>query len=306
MKTMDMKTSFAIALQYQKVKYNDIYQLLNIIDFSRLTCMSDLKKAIENIGRLDLYPVEKSWNYVLDLDDKNKKHGVLSFSIVSKGYPNHLKTINNPPLVLHIRGNVALLQDIRGIAVVGARKTSDAGLIIANRIAKKALENGWIVVSGLALGIDASAHEGALSVGKKGGTVAVLAHGLEKAKPFANEMLGNDILENGGAWVSEHAIGVPALPAQFVQRNRIQLGLSVGSIIIEAEERSGSITHAKFCLQQKRPLFAVVPETSENTLNLICSGTKMLVDVMGANPLRTKNDYPDMFSRFKKQKAFMA
>jgi DNA processing protein len=305
MKSMDMKTLFSIALQYQKVNYNDIKQILNVISFGELSSVVELKKAVEDIGRSELYPKELSWNYALDLDDKNQKYQVRSFSIVSNGYPNHLKAIDNPPLVLHVRGNVNLLQEIRGVAIVGARKTSKAGLIIANRIAKEAVDKGWVVVSGLALGIDASAHAGALSTGKEGATVAVLAHGLEKAKPVSNQVLGGEILENGGAWVSEHAIGVPARPAQFVQRNRIQLGLSVGSIIVEAEEKSGSITQAKFCLQQKRPLFAVVPEKPENTLGLVCTGTKMLVDKMGANPLRSKDDYPAMFERFTKQKAFM-
>lgn len=305
MKSMDMKTLFTIALQHQKVKYGDIYQLLNVIDFSSLKSITDLKESIESIGRLDLFPAELSWNYALELEDKNNQHDVRSFSIISNGYPKHLREIDNPPLVLHVRGNVKLLQDVRGISVVGARKTSEAGLIIAHRIAKEAVEKGWVVVSGLALGIDASAHKGALSVGVEGSTVAVLAHGLEAAKPASNKKLGAQILENGGAWVSEHAIGVPARPPQFVQRNRIQLGLSVGSIIVEAEEKSGSITQARFCLQQKRPLFAVVPENIENPLKLVCSGTSMLVKEMGANPLRTKSDYPEMFEKFNRQKSIM-
>lgn len=305
MKSMDMKTLFALALQKQKVKYKDIIQLLDTIDFSSLSTMSDLRNAIERIGKIDLYPTEQSWNHALDIEEKNKKYNIRSFSIISKGYPHHLKAINNPPAVLHVRGNVNLLQRNKAIAIVGARKTSKAGLIIASRISKEAVDQGWVVVSGLALGIDAAAHNGALSTNQNGTTIAVLAHGLEKAKPKGNEKLGEQILEKEGAWVSEHSIGTPATPPQFVQRNRIQLGLSVGSIIVEAEKKSGSMTQARFCLEQKRPLYAVVPETDENTLQLVCSGTHMLVNDMGATPLRSKNDYPAMFERFTKQQAFM-
>lgn len=305
MKSMDIQTLFALALQDSKVKANEINQLLEVVDFSGVASVTELRLAVESIGRLDLFPSEKSWNYALNVDETNIQYGIKSFSIVSASYPKHLKSIDNPPNVLHVRGDVELLQEIRGIAVVGSRKISKAGNVIAHRIASQAVERGWVVVSGLALGVDAAAHSGALYTGRKGATVAVLAHGLEKAKPVSNSKLGDEILENGGAWVSEHAVGTPARPPQFVARNRIQLGLSVGSIIVEAEEKSGSITQAKFCIQQKRPLFAVIPETPDNPLGMVCSGTRMLVERMGANPLRNKNDYQGMFERFERQKKLM-
>lgn len=302
---MDIQTLFALALQDSRVKANEISQLLQVVDFSGVTSITDLRLSLESIGRVDLLPTEKSWNYALNIDEQNVKHEIKSFSIVSEGYPKHLKAIDNAPNVLHVRGSVDILQDIKGIAVVGSRKISKAGAVIAHRIALQAVERDWIVVSGLALGVDAEAHKGALAAGKRGATVAVLAHGLEKAKPVSNAKLGHDILDNGGAWVSEHPVGTPARPPQFVARNRIQLGLSVGSIIIEAEEKSGSITQAKFCLQQKRPLYAVIPETIDNPFGMVCSGTLMLVHKMGANPLRNKGDYPEMFDRFERQKILM-
>lgn len=305
MKSMDIQTLFALALQDNKVKIKDASQLLEVIDFSGVASITDLRLAIESIDRVDLFPNEKSWNFALNIDEQNAKHGIQSFSIVSNGYPKHLKAIDNAPLVLHVRGSVDILQEINGIAVVGSRKISKAGAVIAHRIAKQAVERNWIVVSGLALGVDAEAHKGALACGKPAATVAVLAHGLEKAKPASNALLGQEILNNGGAWVSEHPVGTPAKPPYFVQRNRIQLGLSVGSIIVEAEEKSGSITQAKFCVQQKRPLYAVIPESMDNPFGMVCSGTLMLVHKMGANPLRNKDDYPEMFERFERQRMLM-
>lgn len=305
MKSMDIQSLFALALQANKVKSNEIIQLLHVLDFSGVTSITDLRLALESINRLDLFPTEKSWNFALNIDEQNIKHQIKSFSIVSDGYPKHLKVIDDAPIVLHVRGSVDILQDIKGVAIVGSRKISKAGAVIAHRIASQAVERDWIVVSGLALGVDAEAHRGALSSGKRAATVAVLAHGLEVAKPSSNARLGQEILDNGGAWVSEHPVGTPARPPYFVARNRIQLGLSVGSIIVEAEEKSGSITQAKFCLKQKRPLYAVVPETLDNPFGLVCSGTLMLVNKLGANPLKNKYEYSDMFDRFERQKLLM-
>jgi DNA processing protein len=304
-RTMDFKTLFALALQDSGIKPRDIISTLSNVDFTAMKSISDLRDYISHSAPIKSFPSEKSWNYAVNIDELNAKYGIKSFSILSKGYPKHLKAIDNPPAVLHVRGSVEILQDINGVAIVGSRKTSNAGLVIAQRIASQAVSQNWVVVSGLALGIDAAAHSGALSVGRTGATVAVLAHGLEKAKPIANKTIGDAILENGGAWVSEHAVGTPAKPAQFVSRNRIQLGLSVGSIIVEAEEKSGSITQARFCVQQNRPLFAVVPEDLENRLGLVCAGTQMLVSKMGANPIKSRNDYPFMFERFERQQRMM-
>jgi DNA processing protein len=305
MNSMDIQTFFALAMQHQGHKASDIKQVLDIVDLSNALNIVQAKESVDAVGCQAFFPEEKSWNYALDVDHKNQQYGIESFSINSVGYPKHLRAIDNPPIIIHVRGNASILRDINGIAIVGSRKTSHAGLVVSHRIAAQAVEKGWVVVSGLALGIDAAAHEGALSVGSRGSTIAVLAHGLEHAKPISNKHIADEILTNGGAWVSEHAIGVPARPPQFVQRNRIQLGLSVGSIIVEAEEKSGSITQAKFCLKQRRPLYAVVPQFESNTLGLVCSGTKMLVDKMGASPLKSKNDYPAMFERFDLQREMM-
>ena len=278
---MDLKTLFALALQDFRVKAGDIIRILSNDDISGISTIADIKELLAKSGIEQCFPPEKSWNFALDIDEKNSKYGIESYSIFSTGYPVHLRAIDNPPVVLHVRGSAEILQAIKGVAIVGSRKTSKAGEIIAERIAGQAVTNGWIVVSGLALGIDAAAHRGALSIGSSGATVAVLAHGLEKAKPVANKSIGDAILENGGAWVSEHSVGTPA------------------------EEKSGSMTQARFCIQQKRPLFAVVPESIKNPLHLVSSGTKLLVSKMGASPISSKKDYPSMFERFKRQQQMM-
>ena len=203
-------------------------------------------------------------------------------------YPASLNKIMNPPPVLYARGNLDLLAHPISVSIVGTRDATPNGLKIANRISKYCVSEGATIVSGLALGIDAEAHSSCLEAG--GGTIAVLAHGLHTAEPRKNRALGFKILENGGLWVSEHPEGTSAARHHFVPRNRIQVGLSKCSIIVESNAKSGTTTHAKFCVKEKHELFAVAPEPG-NPLELNSSGPEMMIRDMGAIPLQSKADY---------------
>ncbi|CAB3863753.1 hypothetical protein LMG26858_02359 [Achromobacter anxifer] len=230
----------------------------------------------------------EEWQAASKVAETTRRAGIATIPIGAPDYPPYLATIQDPPPVLYVKGNLELLRRQAGVAIVGTRKASPNGIIIAERISKYFAECGWTVVSGLAMGIDAAAHRGALDV--RGATIAVLAHGLRSASPKINAHLGSEILEKGGAWVSEYPIDVPAKPEQFVLRNRIQIGLSAGSIIVEGEERSGTMTQAEFCLRNKRKLFAVLPEKID-ALKLVSTGPLILVNKRGATPLRSKDDY---------------
>ncbi|WP_444931170.1 DNA-processing protein DprA [Microbulbifer sp. SSSA002] len=203
-------------------------------------------------------------------------------------YPAGLEDCPNPPAILYARGNTDLLSRA-GIAIVGSRDASKNGLEIAQRIAGYVASRGHVIVSGLALGIDTAAHEGALAAG--GDTIAVLAHGLHTANPPSNYKLAMRILEAGGLWVSEHPEGVPPQKYFFIARNRIQVGLSQSSIIVESTTSSGAMKHADFCLQARHKLFAVAPHTPKNSLALNCQGPLDLISNDKATPLRTKADY---------------
>lgn len=226
--------------------------------------------------------------------------GVQPIPIGSDTYPRTLREISDAPPLLFVRGHLNALQGLPGVAVVGTRKASPHGIIIAERIAEFLSSEGWMIVSGLALGIDAAAHEGAI-LGRTP-TIAVLAHGLEQAQPTSNQPLAERIIEKGGAWVSEHPVGVPAKPKNFVLRNRIQVGLSCASIIVEAEEQSGSKTQADFCLRNKRTLFAVLPEPGSK-VSTVSALPRMLVDVRGATPIYSRADYPAMLDKIKRAAA---
>ena len=181
-----------------------------------------------------------------------------SINIINKEdlrYPALLKEIPDAPKKIYVLGELPLDPPANGpkIAIVGTRKATDQGKIIAKKIAEKLTNLGVIIVSGLAMGIDTAAHEGAIAANGK--TIAVLANGLDKIYPAQNENLAKKILELNGAIISEYEPGKPALEHQFLERNRIVSGLSVATIVIEAPERSGSIVTARLAAEQGREVF---------------------------------------------------
>lgn len=224
--------------------------------------------------------------------DQHASFGIDIYDISSDRYPNSLRLIDKPPVAFYFRGNDEVLIAGPGVSVVGSRNISENGKEIAKRITNHLVGENFVIVSGLAMGVDAIAHESCIKSGGK--TIAVLANGLDKALPKQNAALGNAILDSGGAWLSEYPIGIKPFRHFFVQRNRIQVGLSSGTVIVEAALGSGTMTQADFCTKARRPLYAVVPNSDNNPLGLHCEGTMKLVRDGQATPLRTKDDYAGM------------
>lgn len=173
--------------------------------------------------------------------------------ITAANFPSQLATIPSPPCVLYVRGNVAALCEPQ-LAIVGSRHPTAAGRRTARDFAFWFADHGVGVTSGLALGIDAASHEGALAA--KGLTIAVCATGLDCVYPTANTALAERIA-GSGALVSEFPPGTLPLPAHFPQRNRLISGLSMGTLVVEAAERSGSLITARYALEQGRDVFAI-------------------------------------------------
>lgn len=240
------------------------------------------------------------WSFAYKIYEDNIANGIEILSINQDSYPKYLKVIKDAPPLIFIKGNLDIFKNLPGVAVVGARDATPVGMEVSRRLGSFLVNNNWVVVSGLATGIDEYAHKGALE--SNGQTIAILAGGLHKPTPVKNTKLGFEILEKGGAWISEHSIGTPTLKHHFVPRNRIQIGLSAGSIIIEAKIKSGSLSQARFCVGQNRPLFAVVPETPENKLGLNCEGTLYMVSKLGAIPLKSNEDYPKLLEVLAKER----
>lgn len=176
-------------------------------------------------------------------------------------YPPLLKQIADPPLLLYVRGDVQLLSQPQ-LAIVGSRNASKTGRLIASDFAQYLASVGLVITSGLASGIDKAAHEGALAALKadanqsSGTTIAVVATGLDRVYPATNRDLARQIAESG-AMISEYPLGTKPMAYHFPQRNRIISGLSLGTLVVEAALKSGSLITARTALEQDREVFAV-------------------------------------------------
>jgi DNA processing protein len=170
------------------------------------------------------------------------------------GYPALLREIAGPPRQLFVRGSVEVLA-LPQLAIVGSRNATPAGAETAHDFASHLAARGFCVTSGLAEGIDAAAHRGALKA--RGRTVAVCGTGPDIVYPRQHERLADDIIAGGGAIVSEFAPGTPVFRSNFPRRNRLISGLSVGTLVVEAGVRSGALITARHAMEQGREVFAI-------------------------------------------------
>ena len=191
-------------------------------------------------------------------------------------YPPQLKEIDSPPSLLFIRGNKKLLSQPQ-ISIVGSRNPSPLGKQIAIDFAQTLAQHGFTITSGLALGIDAASHQGALNVA--GHTIAVAGTGLDRVYPARNKQLATEIA-NTGALISEFPPGTAAKANHFPRRNRIISGLCIGLLVVEAAKQSGSLITARLALEANREVFAI-PGSIHNPLargcnSLIKQGAKLV------------------------------
>ncbi|MCP9464100.1 MAG: DNA-processing protein DprA [Nitrospira sp.] len=198
-------------------------------------------------------------------------------SFMDPAYPARLKAIADPPPLLYVTGDWPMSVEA-AVAIVGSRRATPSGRIVTERIAQELAARGVVIVSGLARGIDAAAHCGALA--GKGRTIAVLGCGIDRTYPSEHRGLRRRIEEAGGAVVSELPVGTPPLAHHFPRRNRIISGLSLGVLVSEATKDSGSLITATLALEQGREVFAVPgPVTSEayqGSNGLIKEGAKLV------------------------------
>jgi len=208
-------------------------------------------------------------------------------------YPSHLNYIAGAPPVLTMAGGERLDWQ-RAIGVVGARTASSAGVKMTRLLATDLGAKGYVIVSGLARGIDAAAHRAALDTG----TIAVLAGGFDRIYPEQNIPLAHDILDNGGALLTEMPLGWEPRARDFPRRNRLVSGLSLGIVVVEAAKRSGSLITARLALEQNREVFAVpgspLDPRAEGGNALIQQGARLItnaddiIDGLGnADPARS-------------------
>src|SRR3712207_1505361 len=219
---------------------------------------------------------EYSYDYIRDEIRELNSRSIGFITIDDDLYPQRLKEIYDPPYILFYIGNIDLIGNKNMIAVVGSRKASDYGKSVSKKIVSDLASSGFVIISGMATGVDSYAHIYCMESGRP--TLAVLGTGIDKVYPKKNFKLRNEIIENKGLIISEYSYDSITKPVNFAFRNRIISGLSSGVVVIEAMKKSGTMITVDTALQEGRNVYAVpgsiFSPLSEGCNNLIRQGAK--------------------------------
>jgi DNA processing protein len=220
------------------------------------------------------------------LIDSYARRGIVTIGFFDPLYPALLRSLDDPPALLWVRGDPGALA-ARSVAVVGTREPTDFGLSSAEMTSRAAARSAWTVVSGLAKGIDTAAHRAVLDAG--GSTVAVLAGGLDRVYPAENRDLAEQVADHGGALVSEHPPGSHPGRGAFVARDRIQSGLSRAVFICQTGRSGGALHTARFGVLQGRPIYCPYPPDASGS----SEGLRLLVERPGRELARLLPQWAD-------------
>lgn len=214
---------------------------------------------------------QKTAGIFADMEEK----GIKVVTLLESTYPEGFHELNRPPVAIYFRGSTDLLTR-KGIAIVGTRKASGAGISWAEENAKRAAEKGFVVVSGLALGIDSAAHNGVINSVNPSNTIAILPCGVDKAYPARHKELAERIVGRGGLLISEYIPGVGAEKHNFVERDRLIAALSKAIVAVECSSKSGTMITMSYGYKLKRKLF-VVKHSNEDAKELSIEGLEKAV-----------------------------
>lgn len=268
-------TNFLLRLKLQKgIGYVKMLQIASQLDADDISIQSIKKTNLPgNLKRMSLTAFKDDDAEVV-LQRIKKQCKIISF--FDKEYPESLRQIYRPPLILFVQGDLDLLQE-KIVSIVGSRKATVYSQQVLNKLVPNLVKDNLVIASGLAKGVDVMAHKAALK--NKGKTVAVVGNGLNHFYPKCNYQVQEEIRKNG-LIISEYLPDTPPRPFRFPERNRILAGIADSVIVTEAKERSGSLITASLALQENREIFAVPgPITSD-----LSAGPNKLIEA-GANPL---------------------
>ena len=255
-----------------KVKTKKILSSLQNFNLTNEEFIDHVKKEnmikIDDVAFFNQYLVKA--NKILEITDKSK---IKVLNCFEEQFPKQLRTIPNPPVQLFAKGNTDVLNNFdKSVAVIGTRNPTEISKKIAFEIAEKFSKKDYIIVSGLAKGCDTAAHEGCLK--NNGSTVAVLAHGLHDIFPKSNIGLSEKIINSAGCLVSEYFTGKDPEDHFFIERDRIQSGLSSSIVLVESEINGGSMHTVNFAKAQNRNIYALKPVGNSNSF----LGNKKVID----------------------------
>ena len=269
-----------------------ILALLNLAGAGRKTVFKIINDSLKNDNELEeAYKNDAKYKEAYKKSEEIiKKCNELNIQVISyfeNDFPQRLKNIPDPPTILFVKGSIECLKNKNAVAVVGTRTPTDYGLKASYDYSRLFSKKGFNVVSGLATGVDTMAHKGCIDGKSK--TIAVLPCGLDRVYPYQNKNLAEKIIENGGCIVSEYPPKMEINKGCFIQRDRIQSGLSLGVLTIETNGEDGTMHTVKFCLKQKRLLGCIVhPENYQKYEKI--RGNKNLIEEKLAFAVSDKKD----------------
>jgi DNA processing protein len=268
------------ALQLPRIGRKTAFKLFDNLNF-RISSDDELYDFIcENSEKFRLpeyssSDFERALKNYEEIEYANQKNGIKTISFYDDKYPELYKTIVDKPIVLNFIGDISNLNEMPSVAVIGTREPSESGAKAAIRFGEIFGEKGFNVVSGLAIGCDAGGHIGCLN--KKGFTSSILAHGLDHIYPKENKPLADKILEGGGVLISEYFVGQKPLANYFVERDRLQAGLSNGIIVVETDIKGGTMHTVKFAKENNRRIAAFAHGKPELLIHPKTQGNQMLI-----------------------------
>lgn len=264
---------YIIALQQLGIKNEVLLKLITQCSSADIELIfKDAKKSvfltnIEFADQSGIYDKVEDMDFALEYADrvlsKNQDLGIKTAIYGGEHYPYNLQKIQNPPVLIYYNGADIGENCEKAVACVGTRKPTKLSYNIINYLVPQLVEEGYTIVSGLALGSDRLAHISSLM--SKGNTIAVLAHGLDQISPKKNQRIAEKIIENGGTLVSEYPIGVKPENFRYINRNRLIVGLSKGTIVGECAIKSGTMHTVEFSKEQRKPIFCTNPGDTVTT-----------------------------------------
>lgn len=285
----------------------------NILDNTKhnITNLSDLLDCIEEaaikhkrIAIPNLDALKRANDVALQIIEKSEENDIKIIGKGSNYYPKQFLEIDNSPVLIYCKGNIELLNDYKSIAIIGTREPSSVGTKLGERITEIFVKKNYNIVSGLAIGCDTIAHKSCLI--NNGKTIAVLANGLDYVYPKENTALADEIIHKEGLIISEYPIGRKPMNNFFVERDRLQSGLSQAICVIETDIKGGTMHTVGFAEKQGR-LISCINHPEENRNHPKVNGNQMLINSNRAYSLGN----PDEINKFivdlndKVEKAFL-
>ena len=274
---------------------------INVGDIDQL--LNDYKKynKVQTFPSFEKQSLVNANNYAKSILEKSNKEGIkITFIDKTSDSPwvQNLSNIPNPPIIIYTKGSEVSL-NIPSITVVGSRKPTDFGIKSAQKIAEFLVDEGFCVISGLALGCDISAHKGALI--KQGHTIAILASGLNYITPKQHKIFGDEIIESGGCLVSEYPIDMKPIRSNFVERNRLQAALGMGLIVVETGSSSGTMQTVNFAKKYNKKIACINHDEKYHHIDSVRGNRKLIQEgIIPIKDLKELNSYVSLLLKNQK------